>query len=449
VTAQVTSVPALITTSSAIVIATGPPDQDSLSLSASVLNPRGWDLDGTDVTLTARLADRFNNKIQDGTAISFMTELGSIVGSCTTVNGACSTTWTSQAPRIVATDLSGLGRTTIIATVEGEESFIDVDGDGVYSDADTGLFTDLPEAYRDDNEDGAFNSGETFIDFDGSLSWNDVSTMYNGSGCTNTTVGAGGCDPVDSITVRDSIVLVMAEDQPAITAIGTNGSTNNLCATQAECLVTTGGYPGRYPGSLSLVLGGAPDGAVGSVTFTIAGINNEQVLPAGSTINFGVTNGKITGGASHTVTSTNANPATGSGVTRYTVYLKADTTPSNDGVLNISANVAGSTWSFPPIDIDDSAAPAVEYFVSGNITGTAFPASTSLNLLNNGGDAISVPASGAAFAFPTGLLDGDNYAVTVVNNTTGLTCVVTGGSSANGSGSIAAADVTNIDVACN
>ena len=160
-----------------------------------------------------------------------------------------------------------------------------------------------------------------------------------------------------------------------------------------------------------------------------------------------MTNGEITAGANHTVTNTNANPATGSDITQYTVYFKEDTTPSNDGVLNISATVAGMTYSFPPIDIDDSVPAPATYTVSGDVTGAAFIGGT-LDLLNNGGDAQPIAVTGDAFTF-SAQLDGDAYAVTVTNNNTTLTCVVTGGDAADGSGTIAAADVINIVVDCN
>ncbi len=86
----------IFTQSSLLVISTGIPDQDSFSLSASVFNPEAWNIDGTEVTITARLADAFNNPVPDGTAVSFTTEGGSIGDSCTTSNGVCSVIWTSQ-----------------------------------------------------------------------------------------------------------------------------------------------------------------------------------------------------------------------------------------------------------------------------------------------------------------------------------------------------------------
>jgi len=332
VTATVASNTALATTSSAIVIATGPPDQDSISLSATELNPRAWDFDGTDVTITARLADRFNNKIQDGTAIVFSTELGSIDSSCTTVNGACSVSWTSQAPRGTAGATGNAGRSTILASVEGEESFVDRDGDGVFSDGDT--FTDLPEAFQDDNENGSHDPNEPYIDFNSDATYTDVNTKYNGAGCTHSTL----CHPKQAFTVRDSLVLVMAEDSPGIIAIKTNVA--NLCTSQADCGL-------NYPASIDLT-------AVKSVTFTIVGNANNQILPVGTTITFGAGNGTITAGGTHTVGNTNIDVSISPGIAQYTVYLKPDTTPSDDGVLNIDIIIpGGGTYGLPPIDISD------------------------------------------------------------------------------------------------
>jgi len=86
----------IFTQSNLLVISTGIPDQDSFSLSASVFNPEAWNIDGTEVTITARLADAFNNPAPDGTAVAFTTEGGSIDDSCVTTKGVCSVIWTSQ-----------------------------------------------------------------------------------------------------------------------------------------------------------------------------------------------------------------------------------------------------------------------------------------------------------------------------------------------------------------
>ena len=63
-------------------------------------------------------------------------------------------------------------------------------------------------------------------------------------------------------------------------------------------------------------------------------------------------------------------------------------------------------------------------------------------LRNNGGDDLSVSANGP-FAFATKLASGAAYTVTVKTNPSGQSCSV-----ANGSGTIGAADVTNVAVSC-
>ena len=82
-----------------LVITTGIPDDDSMDIVATVINPEGWDISGTQVVISARLADRFNNPVPDGTAITFTTEGGSIDSFCTTTDGSCVVIWTSQDPR--------------------------------------------------------------------------------------------------------------------------------------------------------------------------------------------------------------------------------------------------------------------------------------------------------------------------------------------------------------
>ncbi|MEQ9566997.1 MAG: hypothetical protein RLN85_14485, partial [Pseudomonadales bacterium] len=187
-------------------IVTGQPDNDSFSLSASKLNPGGYDFDGFTSELTIRAADAFNNPVPDGTTVIFTTEYGAVQGSCDTVEGACTVTWNSQSPRepqsIQAgrvlsinelacdsnadgtadtdsigatveagnpcptalvdpsdTDFPGQifgGRTTILAYAQGEEPFVDSNANGLYDEGEP--FVDLPEAFLDHNEDGVFGN---------------------------------------------------------------------------------------------------------------------------------------------------------------------------------------------------------------------------------------------------------------------------------------------------
>lgn len=81
------------------------------------------------------------------------------------------------------------------------------------------------------------------------------------------------------------------------------------------------------------------------------------------------------------------------------------------------------------------------YTIGGNVSGLA---GTGLLLQNNGGDDLTIAANGS-FTFTTALEDGSAYAVTVLTQPTGLnqTCSVV-----NGSGNLAGANVTNVEVDC-
>ena len=92
---------------------------------------------------------------------------------------------------------------------------------------------------------------------------------------------------------------------------------------------------------------------------------------------------------------------------------------------------SGSSGSNPP---------PPTYTIGGTVSGLG--AGLSVGLLNNGGNALTVNANGA-FTFSTALASGAAYVVTVGTQPAGQVCAVS-----NGSGSVAAANVTNIAVAC-
>lgn len=79
------------------------------------------------------------------------------------------------------------------------------------------------------------------------------------------------------------------------------------------------------------------------------------------------------------------------------------------------------------------------YTLGGTITGLTATGLT----LTNGSQSVSPAADATTFTFPTALASGAAYAVTVSAQPTGLTCSVT-----NGSGTIASANVTSVQVKC-
>ncbi len=244
------------TQSSQLVITTGLPDKDSVSLAVECNNVEGFDLDGTEVEVTARLSDRYNNPVPDGTAVTFNTEGGNVLGSCSTQttatqSGLCSVTWTSSNPR------PSNGRSTIIAAAIGEESFVDTNGNGVFDGADT--WTDLAEAFRDDNENNAYDLGEFFVDFNLDAVRSPADGLFNGLLCTGPL-----CSPNQQrLTVSTSNLIIMS-------------------GSSAKISDSTGGNNfDPLPSTLT---------GVGQIVFTI-GDFRDQPMPAGTTIEIQASSG--------------------------------------------------------------------------------------------------------------------------------------------------------------
>lgn len=328
--------PIIYSQSSVLVVSTGIPDQDSFSLSATILNPEGWNRDGTTVEVTARLADAFNNPVPDGTAVSFTTEGGSIEPSCVTTNGACTVTWTSQYPRpeghVLAhntndeynffTNMPDIvhppeqfntlgqkygGRATILATAIGEESFPDLNGNGRFDASEATAFAgtdvsgrpyDLKEAFVDHNEDGFYNpdatdnalspidpnganSGELeeFLDFnnDGVFTANDG--LYNGVLCSIPT--HAGCSDDKSLNVRAQLVLVMSGSNPLMVVNATDDAVSEVI-DDANNPGTDIPNPYFNRDDTAVYIAGEN---TGFVTLTIADLHN-QPMPAGTKITF-------------------------------------------------------------------------------------------------------------------------------------------------------------------
>lgn len=159
-----------------LTVTTGIADQDSFSISAGNLNSESFNIDGVTVPISVILSDHFNNPVPNGTAVNFTTNVGQIVGSAATTNGAVTLNWTSSEPRVYLPSPKA-GRFVIMAYAIGEESFTDLNGNGL---ADPGEFTDDPEAFLDDNFDFVRNSNESFIDFNGDGVYNSGDGKYNG-----------------------------------------------------------------------------------------------------------------------------------------------------------------------------------------------------------------------------------------------------------------------------
>ncbi|MBE0362303.1 hypothetical protein PULV_a2906 [Pseudoalteromonas ulvae UL12] len=344
--------PVISSQSSVLVVSTGIPDQDSFSLSASVLNPEGWDIDGNQVEITARLADAFNNPVPDGTAVTFTTEGGSIEPSCTTDNGVCSVKWTSQFPRPEGVKLfnqEGVvvrkptnfekfygqkygGRATITATAIGEESFPDLNGNGRFDATEMNAFLgtnisgkpyDLKEAFVDHNEDGLYNPSEggdvnnsgaleEFVDFNNDGLFTAKDNKYNGVLCS--IPAHEGCSEQKSLNVRRSLVLVMS------------GSTGFSTVGDAKPLVMTGEN-------------------TDSTSFIIADLHN-QPMPAGTVISSVATVGSVVAGGEYTWPSTNFN-----GGFAFSVSVKGEKEPKSGSLIISATTPSGFSTALGSIPI--------------------------------------------------------------------------------------------------
>ena len=159
VNASLVQNPLVQTDSAVLSIASGRPTQSRMSLSIEKLAIEGWNVDGTESKVTMSLADRQGNPVPDGTAVNFVTSGGVMIPpTCITgeVSGdsRCTVTIRSQNPRIEANK----GRIQILAYSAGEEDFIDANFNNVYDCQEQ--WDDLGTAYRDDNENKAFDTGE-------------------------------------------------------------------------------------------------------------------------------------------------------------------------------------------------------------------------------------------------------------------------------------------------
>lgn len=296
VTATIKDNPSISTQSNQLVIATGLPDQKSMSIALEKFNPAGWNYIGVTSKVSVLLADAYNNPTADGTTVYFTTEGGSIQPSCTTVGGGCQVLWTSQDPRpprnstdnsinrilclgsftapdsLHTCEAERAGRSTILATAIGNESFKDTNGNGVFdSDVDmfvapsffidkngNGIFDtgidelvsakeprptgaletdeckpnvprssfesstrqcdDLGEAYLDSNESGTYDIGEYFVDFLVDKTHTQRNGIYNGAFCPE------GADPKicsrAPITIRKQHLVIMSCNTPLLDSDG-------------------------------------------------------------------------------------------------------------------------------------------------------------------------------------------------------------------------------------
>lgn len=195
-------------------ISTGRPAQDRFSLSVGTHNIEGWNHDGVTDNVLVIASDRVGNPVPNGTTVNFVASGAQIQPSCQTLNGQCTVTFTSAAPR---TDGSpepsdsavSAGRVVVLAYALGEESFFDSNGDNFFTDGES--FTNLGNVFVDRNENNIFDSNtEEYIPFDVANNLVCGTPLANSPSAPSM---AGTCDNKwGAAHVRKDIVIVLSGD---------------------------------------------------------------------------------------------------------------------------------------------------------------------------------------------------------------------------------------------
>ena len=189
-------------------VSSGPPSQRFMSLAVQTYNIEGWTIDGKGTQLTVRLADRQGNPVEDGTVVNFTAEGGQVASSCATAlaNGisSCTVDFISQNPR------PSNGRVSVLAFTAGTKDYVDVNGNNRY-DAGVDTLLNIGDAYRDDNEDGVYNSsvGEFVVPRLGNALCAGAGEPFPSR--VNT------CDANLATTVRQQAVILFSSSQPFVT----------------------------------------------------------------------------------------------------------------------------------------------------------------------------------------------------------------------------------------
>lgn len=307
--------------SSQLVVSTGFPHQNSMSLSAKTLNIEGLNYDGIETILTLRVSDRYQNPVADGTAVKFEAEGGQVDASCLTTDGACSVTFTSSEPRPID------GRATVLAMVIGEESFEDVSPSNGRHDS-TENFDDISEVFLDSDEDDSRDPNETFVDFNENGSFDAPNTQFDGLRVCTAGESVQQCqqnqlhiEDNGSLMVSDDIVIVM--------------SGSNL-----SIVITTGAIDYGNPATPQ------------NVQVTIEDVNG-QVPPAGTTYDFSIDQGEISfGGDVGPQPSTN-----GPGPVVFNLIVSPDESNTGTGFFQVKATTPQGNISQNNVTVTQSALP--------------------------------------------------------------------------------------------
>ena len=162
VTASLKSNSNISAVSYGVAVTSGKATQGTISLASVSASMESWGFDGVKNQLTMSASDRLGNPLPTGTVVNFVTNNG-IIGSST--GGTC-TLGADSTCTITYSSIGGYsrpanGRVAILAYLNGEETFVDKNGDNVWQIGEP--FEAIGWPYIDANESGDFDDGEQKI----------------------------------------------------------------------------------------------------------------------------------------------------------------------------------------------------------------------------------------------------------------------------------------------
>ena len=264
------------TLSSSVSFGMGVPDSDSFSVSASVYSlDSAAEMDGVSTEINVYAGDKFNHAALDGTKIYAQSNGGQLQGDssssgttpfCTTSAGSCKFNLISSAPR------PSNGIVSVIFYTDGEESFKDLNNDGVMNSAEfnPGDFDDIKEPYLDADLSNDYISGEYYWDLDNSGAYTPADGKYHGLACDSALVAAGSCI-LGTVKIWDRRDFAFSSVKNITPTLERWNGTRWVSATEIDLEITT------------------------NYRVLLASTNNDDhalmALPSNSTIAFTSTNG--------------------------------------------------------------------------------------------------------------------------------------------------------------
>jgi hypothetical protein len=319
--------PNIVATSDTLVISTGVADENSMTLAASVLNPEAWNIVNNEVQITAVAGDHANNPVPDGTLVYFTAEGGQVDPKCETQNGSCSVTWRSSAP------YPCYGRSSILAVMKGEESFTDSNSNGVFDDSEA--FDDMPEVFRDDNENGSYDTdSEEFWDFNQNNVYDQADNKYNGVLCQVSDDPDSLCSSEKNIYISRQLELVMAGSSARLAIFQETDSGTETPLIDNTIVVKDSGAV------VSVEMSGYlwRDDLIGKCSPEHEDATVQQPMPAGTTITFELKKGELLSEKTYTMGSTSV-----SGAVSFPIIIAppSDAEPGDVSLLTIKVETPG------------------------------------------------------------------------------------------------------------